>query len=291
MLGKLFKHDFKSQYRIHCGIYILILISSLAVFGVLKLDEKYPNAKLFDILLGFAIMIFIILAIGVLFVTLIVSVLRYRKNLLKDEGYLMHTLPVPVWSLHLSKMLTALCWYVLDGVVLIAAISIVTGGIKWFQYVESMALLTFGVMPGVQAFDGMTLVTAAQITAEPSEATKMLALIGFLLYIVIGLICGLSQIYVSLAFGYTAYSSKDLMSFVAYIITYIVMQVLSMIGLFIVSLADFGSISAIFGTEELISPSNYFMHIMTFAMILSGVLAVIYNILSVRILKNKLNLE
>lgn len=294
MLGKLFKHDFKAQYRIHCCVYILILISALAAFGALKLQKAYPKAEIFDVVTFFAVMIFVILMIGIIFLTFILSILRYRKNLLKDEGYLMHTLPVPVWNLHFSKMLASLCWYILDGVVMVAAISIVTGGFEWLKAIELIAEVMFGIMP--QDSSMMLVGVSAPLAAEPSTGVKVLAVIGLLLYMLIGLISGLSQIYVSLAFGYTAYSSRDLMSFVAYIITYMATQMISMVGLVIVSLADFGSLSAVFGTEydymaETVDTGNYFMHIMMFAVLLSVVLTVVYNFLSVRILKNKLNLE
>lgn len=297
MLGKLFKHDFKAQYRIHCCVYLLIFISALAAFGTLKLQKTYPKAEIFDVVTFFALMIFVILMIGIVFLTFILSILRYRKNLLKDEGYLMHTLPVPVWNLHFSKMLASIFWYILDGIVMTAAISIVTGGFKWFRIIEMMAEVMFGIMP--QDSSAMLVgssVTVTQMAAEPSMGIKVFAVIGFLLYLLVGIISGLSQIYVSLCFGYTAYSSKDLMSFVAYIVTYIITQTLSMVGLVIVSLADFGSLSAMFGTEydymaETVNTGNYFMHVMVFAVILSIVLTVVYNFLSVRILKNKLNLE
>lgn len=55
------------------------------------------------------------MALGVL--TIVVTIQRFRKNLLGDEGYLMFTLPVSTSSLILSKCITALIYAVLSFIV------------------------------------------------------------------------------------------------------------------------------------------------------------------------------
>lgn len=288
MLGKLLKYDFKAQYKVHCGIYLLILISAVANFGLLKLKDKYPKAEILNIIMPFAIAFFVILIVAVIFVTFVLSLLRYRNNLLKDEGYLMHTLPIPFWMLYFSKMFVSVCWYVADAVVAAAAISIVTGGFEWFKVIEVASLAFFGTI------HEETLMTGELSTAGVAAGVKAASLLGFAVFMLIGLISGISNIYMCLSLGYTSYSNKDLMSFVAYIITYMITQILSFVGMIIVGIADFGSMNAMFGdyaVMERIDPGNYMKHVMMFAMALSVLMTVVYNWLAIRTMNSKLNLE
>lgn len=294
MLGKLFRYDFKAQYKIHCGTYLVILFTTLAAFALMKLQKAYPQAEVFQMFSAFTLVIFVLSLIGVIAVTFIYSILHYRKNLLKDEGYLMHTLPVAPWELHFSKMFSTVVWYVVDAVVIGAAISIVTEGFRWLRVVNGIAQITFGMVSD----EKMEILGAELVGVEvPGQemSINIAAMIGFAAYLLIAVICGLSQIYMCLRIGYTAYSSRDLMAFVAYMLTYVLNQVLSVIGVVIVSLMDFGSVSAIFGAEEyaaeLVNPMKYVAHTMTFAVILSIVMIVGYNLVSLYISKNKLNLE
>lgn len=288
MLGKLLKYEFKAQYKLHCGIYLLILMSAVANFVLLKLKDKYPKAEIFNIITPFAIVFFVILIIAVIFVTFVLSILRYRNNLLKDEGYLMHTLPVPFWMLYFSKMLVSVCFYVADAVAAAAAISIVTGGFEWFKVIEAISLMIFGTIPEE------TLMTGELSSAGVAAGVKAASIFGFAVYMLIGVISGLSNIYMCLSLGYTSYSNKDLMSFVAYIITYMITQMLSFVGMIIVGIADFGSMNAMFGDYvaiESVDPGNYFKHVMMFAIFLSVLMIVVYNWLAIRTMNNKLNLE
>lgn len=47
---------------------------------------------------------------------------RFYKNLLKGEGYLMHTLPVPTWMLVASKTISSLIWVLLSIITLIVSV-------------------------------------------------------------------------------------------------------------------------------------------------------------------------
>ncbi len=54
--------------------------------------------------------------------TLTMMIQRFNKNLLSDEGYLMHTLPVKPWKHIASKLLASMLWMI--GSVVVALISI-----------------------------------------------------------------------------------------------------------------------------------------------------------------------
>lgn len=109
MLGKLLKYELKASGRTFIPLYIAILI--VAVFNGI-----FMNTNIFQIQgIGILILTSLFMALGVL--TVVVTIQRFRKNLLGDEGYLMFTLPVSTSSLILSKCITALIYAVLSFIV------------------------------------------------------------------------------------------------------------------------------------------------------------------------------
>lgn len=111
MLGKLLKYELKASGRTFIPLYIAILI--VAVFNGI-----FINTNIFQIQgIGILILTSLFMALGVL--TVVVTIQRFRKNLLGDEGYLMFTLPVSTSSLILSKCITALIYAVLSFIVVV----------------------------------------------------------------------------------------------------------------------------------------------------------------------------
>ena len=99
MLGKLMKYELKACGRIFVPLYVAILVVA-AIIGVFSNTESFQVAS---------ILIFILMAlfIGLMVVTIVLIIQRFKKSLLEDEGYLMFTLPVSIKNLILSKYLTS----------------------------------------------------------------------------------------------------------------------------------------------------------------------------------------
>ena len=76
------------------------------------------------------------LFISLFVITIVVTIQRFNKNLLKDEGYLMFTLPVSSKSLVLSKYLTSLIWTFLSFIVALLSFTIIfiIPTYKYFDY-------------------------------------------------------------------------------------------------------------------------------------------------------------
>lgn len=111
MLGKLLKYELKASGRTFIPLYIAILV--VAIFNGI-----FMNTDIFQIKgIGILILMSLFMALGVL--TIVVTIQRFRKNLLGDEGYLMFTLPVSTSSLILSKCITALIYAILSFIVAI----------------------------------------------------------------------------------------------------------------------------------------------------------------------------
>ena len=117
MLGKLLKYELKATSRVFIPLYIAILVVSIV-------NGLSLNLEIFNIQ-GLATIILMCLFISLFVITIVVTIQRFNKNLLKDEGYLMFTLPVSSKYLVLSKYLTSLIWTFLSFVVAFLSFTII----------------------------------------------------------------------------------------------------------------------------------------------------------------------
>lgn len=128
MLGKLLKYELKATSRVFIPLYIAILVVSI-------INGLSLNLEIFNIQ-GLATIILMCLFISLFVITIVVTIQRFNKNLLKDEGYLMFTLPVSSKSLVLSKYLTSLIWTFLSFIVALLSFTIIfiIPTYKYFDY-------------------------------------------------------------------------------------------------------------------------------------------------------------
>ena len=117
MLGKLLKYELKATSRVFIPLYIAILVVSIV-------NGLSLNLEIFNIQ-GLATIVLMCLFISLFVITIVVTIQRFNKNLLKDEGYLMFTLPVSSKHLVLSKYLTSLIWTFLSFVVAFLSFTII----------------------------------------------------------------------------------------------------------------------------------------------------------------------
>ena len=112
MLGKLMKHEFRATGRVALPLCGAMLALSVIAGMTLRFYEAFPRTVgWIGTLYGASIF-----AVG--FGVFAVLMQHYKRNLLGDEGYLMRTLPVSTHELLLSKLFTALCWYVAAAVLI-----------------------------------------------------------------------------------------------------------------------------------------------------------------------------
>ncbi|MDY2881291.1 MAG: ABC transporter permease, partial [Romboutsia timonensis] len=109
-------------------LYIAILVVSIV-------NGLSLNLEIFNIQ-GLATIILMCLFISLFVITIVVTIQRFNKNLLKDEGYLMFTLPVSSKYLVLSKYLTSLIWTFLSFIVALLSFTIIfiIPTYKYFDY-------------------------------------------------------------------------------------------------------------------------------------------------------------
>ena len=132
MLLKLMKYDFRQQFKEHIGLYALVFVSALT--------EIILESFKFDLVSVFFVVLYSLSVIAMLICSFVIIVLYFRRNLLRDEGYLMNTLPVEPWMLYVSKFLTAFVLFILDLIVAILSFSIINQSFAWIgDIIKSMS--------------------------------------------------------------------------------------------------------------------------------------------------------
>lgn len=176
MLGKLIKHEFKETYKTFLMLYVAILFLSVVNLGLNEFgDDTTGLMMIVEVLFMIA---FILCAFFLSTISLVLIVIRFYKNLLGDEGYLMHTLPVKKSSLIISKWIVAGVWTVCSIIMVILSIFILVGReVPWGDMFDFIGKVYSG-------YDGMITLT----------------IVGFLC-IMISVMTQLMLIYASMAVG------------------------------------------------------------------------------------------
>ena len=123
MFGKLFKYDFKSNYKWYC-ITFAILLSLSILMGfitgsslrpeVMERYSDYPMATSGVIVTLYLLFLLLFSASCAVFLSnTIIIIRRFYKNVFGREGYLTWTLPVTPHQILLSKLLSAFVWTLL----------------------------------------------------------------------------------------------------------------------------------------------------------------------------------
>lgn len=263
MLLKLIKYDFREQFKEHIGLYALVLVSALT--------EIISESFKLDLVSVFIWILHSLSMIAMLICSFVIIVLYFRRNLLKDEGYLMNTLPVEPWMLYVSKFLTAFVLFILDLIVAVLSFSIINHGFAWIGDI----------------IRGMSDEFAnAGFTISPVVMFGSIA--------VISLLYTISILFFSLTTGYRANGSKDTYSVLTFIVLYVIGQVANiivMIFTYFIPLSSKGSITYILtalNPQEITALMN---RVVIGALAVSLLLTVVYVAGSIYNMTRKLNLE
>lgn len=233
MLGKLLKHELKATSRLLLPMFLI-----LAVFTVM--NRIVLSLNIYKGVLA-AISGFITFAYGasilaVIIITSVFVIYRFYKNLMTDEGYLMFTLPVKPSELINSKLLVAILWTTVAIVAIFASLFGVFSGSRHFPVIMD----AFGTI-----FEQLSYYLGSYIT---------LFYIEFVVLLILSIIGSILMIYVSVAIGQLINGHKLLGSIGAYIVLSIIIQVVSTVGLGVVSLALGKSLESLNTLPQILFP-------------------------------------
>lgn len=278
MLGKLMKYDIKSMIRVFIPMWIVAPIMALMLSFSIRGAIAWANGSMLggmlsignNILMAIAGILFAGAIIGLLVMTVVFVIQRFWNGLLKEEGYLMFTLPVKVWELIVSKALTA---------TLISCISMVIGVFS-------------GVILGVFSTDDIVYVMASLWEYLLKGFVKTgpvfwMNVIIFILVLIVGTMSSIYHVYAAMSLGHLFATHKVAGSCISYIgISIIVSVIENIIKLFGAYLISDHYYPASYDLLEAIS-SVYLLYMLLVAV----AEVIIYHVITERILSKKLNLE
>ena len=218
MLGKLLKHEFRATGRVMLPAMGAVL--ALALLGNLSMRLIQSSSSGFlAVLLGLVIAAFIIGMIALCILTMVIMVLRFYRNLLGHEGYLMHTLPVSVHELVWSKLIVSLVWFLAAGL-LVTLLILIT--------VLAQSGTDLGQM--LRGFPSVSELRAFLEEAgfrHPELRSLWLIAVGGFLAALIGYLGTCLHFYAAMALGQMGSGNKVLLSVLFYIVLSMALSVLA----------------------------------------------------------------
>ena len=269
MVKKLFKHEFLAWLRIMPLIYgiVLVVAAMNRLIFCFETDTVYFNIIRFSGLFMYVVGLMVCLATPSVF-----AVVRFYKNLFTGEGYLTFTLPVSN-TVHLwVKPITALCFSVASLLVTLLTIPVITAG---------------------EVFKEVMLAAEYLLKHIPDDIVWHL--VGWCAEGFVAIILALYASHLLFAacicVGQTFRKNRILAAVGAYFVYYIFTQVCGTV---------FAILSVVLAQSELmISISNFIidhpyatMHIgFSFGIVVYGVLAAVFFLISRYVIRKRLNLE
>lgn len=200
MLKKLLKYDIKSYSNTLLPLFGLTLL--LAVFSRIFMLLK-DLTPVFRVPMGLVMGLAILITSATPFITFIIGIDKFNKQVTKDEGYLTHTLPVKKHSIIDSKLITQILFQIASVIVSLCSVYIIAN-IKIADVKELIDAM-------IELIKQYSVVTPVLII--------LIALFG---YIVITLL-----FYTAISFGQRHATNKSKFAILYGVIIYVVQQIVT----------------------------------------------------------------
>ena len=274
MLRKLMKHEFRATGMIMLPLFGIVLVMALGANISIRVMTN-ASSRILNILGTLLVMAFGMAIVGVCVMSMVVMVRRFYKNLLRDEGYLMMTLPVSVHQQIWSKLIVSTVWFVLTAVVVGVACLVMAADVGVIRDL-------------VRAFHGLFLDIYRNISAYyaingTAVAVELLALCFF------GCCAVCLHFYAALAIGHSFTNHKMAWSVVCFFGISFAVQFLG--GLGIVALDNGWVYQLLTGWTDHLSAMAAIHATMLSLTFGEVVYSAVFYFLTVFFLKRKLNLE
>ena len=111
-MGRLIKYEIKGTYRYILGVLALVLILTTGIY--VYIDGAKEGSAFGATFMGLSVMVIF----GTLLTTFLYIVGSFRKELYEDRGYLTFTLPLTGNQIVGAKLVVALLWFMVLGIVI-----------------------------------------------------------------------------------------------------------------------------------------------------------------------------
>ena len=271
MLKKLMKHEFRATGRIMLPLFAAVLIASVganfSVRGLLETENRILNVfgTVLMTVFGVAIAAVCIVAFGLM-------IYRFYKNLLRDEGYVMLTLPVSLHQHIWSKLLVSIIWYAGTAVCIVLAVMVLSIGTGFLSGIGEELPRIF-----------------ADLRTDPLAAHIVPISLEILLLVFFGVASTCMELYAAMAIGHSFPNHKLLLSAVVFLGIRFVIQLVS--GVLTVVFGFSGFISSVAdwvsNWPEIAIAHAVLIGLTVFSLIFSGA----FYFLTVYFMGKRLNLE
>ena len=215
MLGKLIKYEVKASARVFLTLYAGLVIFALLnrIFGVTEMHTGFLGVLSALLMIGYSLLV-----ASIFIITFVVMIQRFYRNFLKDEGYLMFTLPVKPWQLIVSKLTVSVMWVFVSSILVTLSVGIMTLNANIVEQLQN-AIQVMNYYIG-QIFGSVSLVYI--------EAFMMM---------LVGTISSILMIYAAISIG-SLFKNRVLGMFVGFFGTYFAVQLINMLVVAIFDMAD-----------------------------------------------------
>ena len=205
MLGKLLKHEFRATGRVMLPVLgVLVFVSLLFNFSVRFYSGS--SSVLLNVLFGLVIFAFIAGIIAAEIIALVLMINRFYKNLLGEEGYLMHTLPANVHELVWSKIIVSFVWFLVTNLLIIL---IGLGSVLFLSGTDLAQVF--------RDFPAWSEIWAELRAYEVYPRHLVVLGLEYLLLILLGGVATCLHFYAAMALGHTVANHKGLFSVLFFI--------------------------------------------------------------------------
>lgn len=161
--GRLIKYDLKELFKKHIALYIVTLLAAFGCWALHMLSEYVPDNGITPVAYPVMIAVYVIVCVVLFIVSIVFVILYFRRSTLKDEGYLTHTLPVPVWLIYVCKLISGYIIYLVNFVVIIVSVCISIARVDWIWRVpesinEQLNVLGYTANGNRDAFSFVTYI-------------------------------------------------------------------------------------------------------------------------------------
>lgn len=222
MLTTLLKHEWKDTWLV--GTICNAITVVMSVVGCMILltqgfdERRYQSNTTGALMIGGMIFYFALYVITIFSMVMIVRFFffhRYYKNLFTDQGYLMHTLPATSTELINAKLIVAVVWQYITGIVCI--VSAFAIGFAIFYKVSDGDFSMWDLKVGF-----------IEVYRQILEVAHIVPIvIFFLLQCIVGPILEILMTYVAVGIGQLTKKNKFLVSILVLIGIYIVRRYLT----------------------------------------------------------------
>jgi len=260
MLKKLMKYEFMATGRVFLPMFAALIVLSVVNKLLSYLSTDTPQV--------IGTVVSVMLMVGIFVLTLVLTLQRFRSNLLTNEGYLTMTLPVDTNRLILSKMFVSTVWIIASAIVVTASIMI-------------MAMVSFSFRDLANFFRNIYNI----LSINPTQF--IIYIIEFIVLVVFSLFSGILLLYTCMSLSMLVNKRRGLFTFVAFIVITTAMQI---IGTVMAVIGDSMNITKYFDFSRFDSFGISQVAIF-FVLTVEIILCVIFYFVTRYMLKNRLNLQ